>query len=68
MIKKEYAYLGASRGKIIRRANAPNNSLAYSRPGEVAGNPAEVIKGIEDLEYPFKTSERPYKRINEKGY
>ena len=28
----------------------------------VAGNPAKILKGVEELEYPFPSSERPYKR------
>ena len=46
-------------GSVVTK-NVPANKV-------VAGNPAKVIKDIEELEYPkhLKTKERPYKQINE---
>ena len=49
----EFAMIGA--GSVVTK-NVPANKV-------VAGNPAEVIKDIKDLEYPFKTKEKPYKRM-----
>ena len=31
----------------------------------VVGNPAKVVKNVEELRYPFESKERPYKRIND---